>query len=555
MHRRRRYLSRGVVTALLLLLLLLTASPAVGFELPEPDHGVEEDEFDRLWSGYDHDPPSEDASANDYMTKASDYVFSEPPGAPDRWNAGEVEEFFGGSEKVSQHPPDADLRDGEVVKDAYVRIFDVSRSTRVLFSPQREVLYVPPEGEVRGFTDYRIEGNNVVDHSVEIEIVETGGAVSGNGGFSIPYEGLTQGDLTRRDPREDPLPPDFSPGDETAEITLRANVTATYVVEKEKGTETVTENVLVNDTVEVEPYSLSLPPPMSIYGEYPNDDTALFFMNEKPWSSVTLPDGTKVHSNWRFFSARAEGWGNMQLSTRAGSSVAEDVYHPLRVYAFPSRSGVYVEGDAEVQNVLGDKYDPPSLSEGLNFDLPRGRYKATQGFDLRQDGDAETGSVELNGILRGTTVERPPFPRVQNIRATNLEISVTGRGEDSVEVELRLRDGEGNPVNTRRDNSFVRVDGHGEVNTGLDGTAEVEISPPPSGAVIAEYVPVNWYEASAETTYVGDKASVNPNRDYSLFAEIGMLSQLGVFLLPFLVSVYFLDRMLSLGIWPPWRRI
>jgi hypothetical protein len=127
--------------------------------------------------------------------------------------------------------------------------------------------------------------------------------------------------------------------------------------------------------------------------------------------------------------------------------------------------------------------------------------------------------------------------------------------DDSVEVEVSLQDNKGNPVDTRRDDGFVRVDGHGRVNTSIDGTAEIEISPPPSGAVVAEYVPVNWYEASAEATYVGDTASINPRRDYGLFTELGMLSQLGVFLLPFLLSVYFLDKTLGLGIWPPWRRI
>gem|GEM_PF-6892334 len=546
---RDRYLSRGVVTAFLLLFLLLAASPVVGFEVPEPDHGVEEEEFDRLWSGYSYDSPSENASTNEYLTQASDYAYAEPPAAPDRWNAGEVSDFFGGTARISQHPPDAELHDGEVVKDAYVRIFGVSRSTRVLFSPERDALYIPPDGEVRGFTDYRIEGNEVLDHSVKIELVETESAVSGNGGFSIPYEGLTRSDLARPDPREEPIPPDFSPGDVTAELTLRANITATYM----DGNETETESIYVNDTIEVQPYNPVRPPPIAVYGQYPDDDTALFFLREGPWSSVSLSDGTTVQSNWRFFSARAEGWGNMQLSTGGGSSVSEDIYHPLRVYAYPSRSGVHVEGDAEIQNILGDENEPPSLPEGLNFDLPRGEYTSVQGFDLRYDSESEAGNIRLNGIVQGTSAERSPFPSVQDIRSTDLNISVIGRQEDAINIEVSLINEEGDPVETRGDDGFVRIEGHGEVNTGIDGTAQMEISPPPSGAVTAEYVPSPWYEA--QTPYVGDTASINPNTDFDLIAEIGMLFQLTVFLLPFLVSVYFLDRLLGLGIWPPWRRI
>ncbi len=531
-----------------MLLLILLASPAVGFELPEPDHGVE-DEFDRLWSGYGYEVPSEDPSLNDYTTKASDYAYSEPPGAPDRWNAGEVGEFFGGSDRVSQYPPDANLRDGEAIKDVYVRTFGVSRSTLAHFSPDKEVLYVPSDGGVRGFTDYRIEDEDVIDHSVEVEIAGAGPGgetVSGNGGFSVPYEGLAQRS-GRRGTRQDPT--------QTTNITVRAEVTAKIEVEQDGETEVVTETVVAEDSVEVRPYDTSLPPPVAVYGRYPNNDTALFLLREEPWSSVDLPDGTTVHSNWRFFSAREEGWGPMRLSTSRGSSVSDQVYHPLQVHAYPSRGGVHVEGDAELRNVLGDEYDPPSLSDGLSFALPRERYKTTQGFDLRHNGDAEVGSVELNGIVHGTSVERPPFPSVQEIRTTDLGLSVTEVSDDSVEVEVSLRDNDGNPVDTRRDDGFVRIDGHGRVNTSIDGTAEVEISPPPSGAVVAEYVPVNWYKASSEATYVGDTASINPRRDYGLFTELGMLSQLGVFLLPFLLSVYFLDRTLGLGIWPPWRRI
>ena len=477
------------------------------------------------------------------MTKSSDYVYSEPPAAPDSWNAGEVAEFDGGRLQASVYPPDADLNDGEVVKDAYVSFFDVSRSTRAVFSDTEEVLYVPMDGEVRGFVDYRIRGGaeneDVINHSVEVELVGEEGTVSENGGFSIPYEGLQDGSS------DDPTPG-------TVSLTLRATFTATYIEDDEP----VTEEITANDKVEVQPYNPALPPPIAVYGRHPNDDTSVFFLREGPWSSVAFDDGTTVHSNWRFFSARDTDWDRkLRFSTQRREGTTDQAYHPLQVHAYPSRSGVYVDGDAEVGNVLGDEYDPPSLSDGMNFDLSRGEYTATQGFELRYDGDVETGSIALKGIVRGTSVERPPFPNVQEIRTTDLNLSVTEVSDDAVEVKVTLRDSDGNPVDTRRDDGFVRVDGHGEVETGIDGTATVEISPPPSGAVVAEYVPVDWYEASTETTYVGDTDSINPNRDYGIFAELGMLSQLGVFLLPFLVSVYFLDRALGLGVWPPWRRI
>lgn len=546
MHRHGRHLGRAALVSALLL--FFAAHPAAGFELPAPDHGVE-DEFDRLWSKYSQDSPTGSASADEYLTHSSDYVYAEPPGAPDRWNAGEVEEFNGGSANASVHPPGVDLKDGEtgIVKDAYVSFFDVSRSTRVVFSPEKEVLYVPPNGEVRGFVDYRVKDAD--SHSVEVELVENGEKVTGAGGFSLPYEDMSRGDLVRRDPREERLPPDWSPSDETGELTLRANITAT----REFPGGSVTESVVVNDTISAKPYDPSVPPPVAVYGTYPDNDTALFFIREAPWSSVSLPGGVTVHSNWRFFSARDTDWDTMLNTTADGTRAANETYHPLQVHAYPSRSGIYVDGEGDIQSVLGDEHDPPSLSDGVSFDLPREEYTSTHGFDMRYDKSVGAADVAVNGVVHGTSAERPPFPNLQRIHGTNLTLSVVERTKDSIEVEISLRDDEGRPIDTRGQDGFVRVEGREDVNTGIDGKATVEISPRPSGAVVAEFVPTRWYEA--ETRYAGDAATVNPEDEYRPFVEAGMLIQLGVFVTPFLLLVYFTDRMLGLGIWPPWRRI
>ena len=595
MHRRRRNLSlkRVAVSSLvvLLLFLLLFASPAVGleppdleppdggdgapgapgtngdrddrdtgtgsdvgsdfdteFELPEPRHGVE-DGFDALWSGYRYDAPSEDASAEEYLTRSSDVYFTEPPGAPDRWNSGEVSRFDGGGANASVHPADAELEDGEVVKDAYVSFFDVSDSTLAQFSDEKQVLYIPRDGEVRAFVDYRVDEATVENHSVEVKLVETGEKVSGTGGFTVPYEGVSSGDLVRRDPRDEPIPPDWTPDDETAEMTLRANVTAEWT----EGDEAVEETVVVNDTLGVEPYDTSIPPAIAIYGGYPDGDAGVFFLRDEPWSSVEISDDVTVQSNWRFFSARDTDWDSARVSTAEGSTTADETYHPLQVHAYPSRSGVRVEGDGEIKQVVGDSYLPPTLADGLSFDLPSDRYTTTHGFDIRYDGDAGAGDVQMNGILPDTSDGVLPFPDVQRIRATDLTLEVVDEGEDYVEVKVSLVDEDGNPVDTRRDDGYVRIEGRENVETGIDGTETVEISPRPSGGVVAEYVPEPWYEA--DTPYVGDTDVVNPDNSFDLLDEMGMLSQLFVFLLPFLLAVYFLDRMLSLGIWPPWRRI
>jgi hypothetical protein len=319
-------MKKAALATLLLLILLFSAPPTAGFELPQPDHGVEE-EFDKLWSKHTYETPSEDSGPTEYLTRSSDYFYAEPPAAPDKWNEGEVAEVQGSGDRLSVYPPGVNLKNGNTVKDAYVKFFDVSRSTRVLFSPQRKVLYVPTEGEVRGFVDYRVEGSNIQNHSVEVEIAQTGDRVSGTGGFSIPYEGLSQSGS-----RGIPRGPQTNDSGESVELKLRAEFTTVRSV----GRRTVTETVVANDTVEVEPYNPNHPPPVAIQGEYPDNDSSLFFIRELPWSSVTLPDGTTVHSNWRFFSARDTDWDSrMRFSNLRQDGFTDRRVHPLRVYAYP----------------------------------------------------------------------------------------------------------------------------------------------------------------------------------------------------------------------------
>ena len=525
MHRHRRNIGRAVLA--LSFVVFLTVSPVSGFDLPQPDHGVEDD-FDKLWSGYEYDTPPEDASALDYLTRSSDYFYADPPEAPARWNAGEVESFDGGGKSSSVYPPGANLSDGDegMVYDAYVSVFSVSPSTTVHYSPDRQTRYVGKSGEVHAFVDYRVEGAD--SHTVDVELVETGDAVSETGGVRVPYDGLSA---------------------ET--VTLRATVEATRT---EPDGDVITDTVVVNDTVDVQPYNVSSPPSVALRTTYPDGDTAAFVVRGTPWSSVRLPNAT-VHSGWRFFSARDTDWDD-PLVVETGSTTYEgETYHPLRVHAYPSRGGVYVDGDAEVRKSLGDTFDPPSLPDGVNVDVVNSTYTTTRAVDLRYDGG---GGIEVTGILGDEAPARTP-PVTQSIEATNLTLSVANRNQNGVDVRVSLRDADGEPIDTRSAGGYVRLEGRQNVTTELDGTATVNVTPPPSGAVFARYVPNDWHDSLDErrgrTPYVGDTDTLIVRAGFDLFDELGMLAQLGVFVLPFLVLTFMLDRAFGLGVWPPWRRL
>lgn len=513
----------------ILFLFFLSASPVAGFELPQPDHGVEDD-FNKLWSAHEYDSPPEDGTALEYLTQSSDYVYSEPPSDPDRWNRGEVAEFDGGGRLSSVHPPGANLSDGTegIVRDAYVSVFAVSPSTLVHYSPDREVLYVSDSGDVHGFVDYRLDGAD--SHTVEVEVAETGDSTSETGGFSLSYDGL---------------------GRDT--LTLRATVEAT----RNTPSGEITDTVVVRDSVDVQPYNVSSPPTIALTSTYPNGDSAAFVVRGTPWSSVKLPNGATVGSNWRFFSARDTDWDQPTVVERSASTDTGETYHPLQVHAYPSRSGVYIDGDAEVHKTLGDRYEPPELPEGVTVDTPDSVYETVRAVDVRYNGSGR--SMEVSGILNSPSagVRTPPVSR--SIQGTNLTLSVAERYEESVAVRVSLRNEDGEPIDTRSEGGYVRLEGRRNVTTELDGAATVNVTPKPSGGIFGRYVPNDWHdsldERRGQTPYDGDTDTLIIRNRFALFSELSMLTQLGVFLLPLLLMTYMLDKAFGLGVWPPWRRI
>lgn len=575
-----------LVTALLLLFLLFVAQPAVAddFEIPQHDHGLEED-FDKLWSKYAFDEPSggwEDASATEYLTHASDYFYLEPPEAPEEWNREEVSRFETDDDR-SIHPEGTELEDGEIVKDAHVSFFAVEPSTiyPVPQPPEEEFGEVPDDidaelpdddtvllaparnAQVHGIVDYRIEEPNVGEVVDELDEVDEGDFPTGitdveildhearvalsDGGQVVTVQDSSAGSFSLT---YDEIP--------TGALKLTANVTVTVSV----GDETITpSNVSVDDTLSVVPYDFSDEdslPAVGTTGLYPDGDTALFLtplVDPPGWSSVGLSDGTKIHSEWRFFSARDTDWDTVRESTIGGTEDAARGYHPVNVHAYPSRDGFRIDGDAEVEEGVGPRLGPPEMPDGVSVDTPDSDFNLSQVLDIRYNSSDE--SREITGLVRGEPAGIQVVPELTVIRETNLTLSVVERHDNGVvTVGVSLRDSEGNPIDTRIGDDYVRVEGREQVTTGLDGTTTVNVTPSPSGGVTARYVPEDWYDTQGDGSgYLPDTDTIYAETEYDLFEELGLLLQLGFFLLPFLILVFMFDRMLGLGVWPPWRRV
>lgn len=564
-----------VLAVLLVLAAVLFAPSAVAFDLPEPDHGVEDD-FDKLWSKHTYDGSPSDTVVGEFVS-STDYFYAEPPEAPDEWNRGEAAEFDGGGDDASVYPEGTELEQGDsgLLNDAYIRFFAAEPSTVFPDLPEPEegdadpgggqapspaisdgsngtVLAPAEDGTVHGFFDYRVEDAD--SHEAEIylfnegettlsEVIEGDGnpvwsrTSSGGGSFAADYDRLGRGPL---------------------------NMTAVITAEREvvDGNDTV-DTVVVSDTVELQRYDMSdrdigAPPAVGRLGAYPNGDTALFLgflvSPVAAWSSVTLSDGSTVHSNWRFFSARDTDWDSFSASSQAGVREHNESYHPLRVHAYPSIGGLYTDGDAEAE-AIGPARQPPDIDDSVSVDLPDTNFTLPQQLDLRYSTSPD-GDTRISGLVAGTSAEPQISPRITEIRETNLRVGVVDEDEDSVEVAVSLRDDDGQPIDTRGGDGYIRVAGHGNVTTGLDGSTTLNVSPKPAGGVFAEYVPEDWYETGeGQPAYLGDTATAPAGTEYEPFAELGMLAQVAAFLAPLLILVFMLDRMLGLGIWPPWRKI
>jgi hypothetical protein len=397
----------------------------------------------------------------------------------------------------------------------------------VHFSPDRETRYVGTSGEVHAFVDYRVEDAD--RHGVDVEVVETGDSAAGTGGVTIPYEGLSA---------------------ET--LTVRATVEARWT---EADGDVTNDTVVAEDTVDVQPYDVSTPPTVALRTAYPDGDDAAFVVRGTPWSSVRLPNAT-VQSNWRFFSARDTDWDEPTRVDRGPLTDEGETYHPLRVHAYPSAGGAYVDGEARLVDSIGETYDAPALPENVSVDVVGSEYTTTRAVDLRFEGG---GDIEVAGILDGEAVSVRTPPVSQEIHATNLTLSVAERRDNGVDVRVSLRDENGAPIDTRSAGGRVRLEGRTNVTTERDGAATVNVTPRPSGAVFARYVPNDWHdtldERRGQTPYEGDTDTLIVRNRFELFAELGLLARLGVFLLPFLLMTYMVDRALGLGVWPPWRRL
>ena len=573
------------------------------FSVPDPAHGVNISTFPKLWSG-DIDEPAKDDEGTvlEAFLSLTDYAFTHPPEAVETWNAGDHREFPRTDEHASIYPPShADLTDELWIKDAYIQVFAVQPSTVTYVSPSDERLYIRSSGEVLGTTDYRIglpadehrefdppapePGETVlVEETVTWRLLEheqSNVTLEADGDPISTTEPTTTPRLefTSLSQSVDRLSLTVTISVNVEKTTRKTYRTATehcetQTIEEGNETRTVTEceviydthsttdvehpshEVTVRDTVEVEIYDLS---PTATRATFTDDGSALAVNQSTgdPWASYHLPGSGEVHNIWHFYSARDRPWSTLVESTEEGTTRQPSDAIPLQVHAFPSAGGAYTEsgfGALEVTEVWGTERDAPMLPEYITIPVVEEPYSDGSVVVVRSNDEiAVDDQVTVHGLVRGeeatTTVETTHRQRATTL---DLEFLSLNRSEGTVTVRVTLREsGTGQPIDLRERPGVVEVHGV-EVETNASGTAIVT-APIVGNFVTGEYHPGPWW--TTDPVYEESRSSVDhpaewPDPTRLVTAGFTLL----IWLSPFILGIYFIDRLLGRGrIWPPWR--
>jgi hypothetical protein len=567
-----RTLRGTLVCAVTVLALTLSVSQSVAHP-STPEHGLNESTYCTLWAGDTDDPnASEEWSATTdsetalcRLASETDVPLDAPPTAVEAWNRGDLRDFPATNASQSIHPPNATLRDGRFIEDAYTAIFAVQPSTRARIGPSERALYVARNGSVLGTVDYRIvvpANETTEDRRVEWALEEhmisetrvlIDGVVVSNESASPgrPLDHATE------------LPYRITEDSGEHKLALEADISVvlekriTECAVRENGTCTEwnttvaapNESVTVTDSVDVEPYALSV---SGVRARYPDGDVGLLVSTKQLWLGYSIPTGD-VRGVWRFYAARDTEWDRLHSTSADGQTSRHSPLHPLVVTAYPVESGPSITAGSSVRllDTVGTTLQPPGLPETVHLDAIEEPYTASAALIVRTEATADE-TLRAHGIVRGVDTETntSDFQTV-SINESALSLDILNATNTTVTVHVRLVDADTDtPINTTDREGYVRV-GDQRVNTSENGTVTTTLTRP-TGGVVAQYEPDDWWR-SAEPAYVGDSDVAYVRGTW--LSALSALYNIGVALSVVLFGVFVIDRLTGWGVWPPWRRM
>ncbi|RKD87993.1 hypothetical protein [Halopiger aswanensis] len=521
----------------------LSANETATLWAKEPDDCISDEEY--------YDRYGENRTKMQAVANCTDITFADPPTTAKRWTTYDFESLEAGDTNTSVYPPNAETRDSTLIADAHATIFAVQPSTMVHLNANETPLYVAPEGEIRGFIDYRVrvpdESENetsdwsLVGHEIEeVRLIQDGEVIAEQTGQQTP---VLEYDLEGT-----------GPSTLTLEADIQVELEETITTGTETRTEVHIDNLTVSSSREVNVYDLTA----SIhYANYPNGDTGIAIYQAQPWHGYQLTeDGdAAVRGVWRYYTARNTDWDRLVESSATEREVVESDAHPVYVRAYPSEIGPRADPIRDgpvIEKMWGTESSSPmpTVPDNVAIDIVEEPYTRSYGLAIRYD-DVDRNHLQVQGIVRGETAElvEPQRGSEREIRESELSVELLEENESAATFEIELRDAETGdpivlepsfenhprvaPIGVQTRAGYITIADQ-RVETDTSGTTTVTVTQP--GIHTVEYHPGSW--RTHNPAYVGDTVSVswNPLTTASgwitLFIDVLRLS------IPFLIALY-----------------
>jgi len=565
----QRYLSvlLGIFCVASLATGVVTANPA---QPGTAENGLSENETAMLWSGDSDNYITQEEYYQQYgkerstvaqVANGTDITFKRPPATAETWTRNDFDDLEAGRSNTSVHPSHAPLDSSVFIEDAHATIFGVHPSTRGHLDSDETPLYIAPQGEMRGFVDYRVRipngnssGSTTVNWSLSSHEIRE---------VRLKKDGET---IARTDGSHTPVLEYQISGGRQTRLTLEADIHTRLKKTTRIGPGNNTavsvdypsETHTVADSIDVEIYDLST---TASYAEYPNGDTGVAIFQSRPWQGYTLTkDGdAKVRGVWRFYTARDANWDRLVRSDHSGSKEVASEAVPVYVHAYPSRIGPRAEPERDgpiITNTWGTERQSPvdTIGENVNIEVVNQSYTPTYGVAVRAQ-TVDRDALRVDGIVRGesASLTEPETGSERQLRRSNLSVEVVDQNSSHAALRVELRDNQtGDPIFLDTDgrlaplgvdirNGYITVDDQRLV-TNESGVALLTVNSP--GLYTATYHPGSWL--SHNPAYVTETVTARWHPLGTLDGWFALIFNAGWQLIPFFVMFYAGRRLLRM---------
>lgn len=544
-----------------------------------------------------------------------DRSFRDPPG--NQTSILNREQFMSSSFETGYYPNGDGHRPGPIrINRGQAKIFAIENGTKVHVGggetrtviPEQGTLYgffhfnttdrflnIPPAGPefpTRNYSEYLITGGSedgfygdtyTVDYESACLVVNGGGSCSSSNAVpvTITFEETTQDFRNRRCTSRScnksgriALDYDLSEFEEVDNITFRVQINQTFEQTlyectsafrrncytddgerrsawwTERGTRVESKLTSLSDTIDVD----SIEPSLELeIARFPDGDREVRIVNSTAIRELQFGNGDEqiggpdgIRYQWRYFSASNSYWEFLEQQ-------------PVWIHAYPVRDykAVPVADRPEIlDEAVGTTrgFAPGNLPSNVNVDTAD-RYTAMEEIVVGDINTFDRSEIKLIGIAPGRTrgIEDVDVT-TRRVEESVLNANVVGGNETHAEIEVVLKDADGDPINTRNRPGSVYIDGQ-KVETGPDGKVTVERHR--WGPVRARYEPTEWYRLPSSTTpYIKSEAEAYPGVGRSPLAFlIYLLKRSAPLWGTALVALYLLDKLPDAETWPPWRVI